>query len=468
MKDTAGVDAIAPDSKAASGGLSLPLLLIYALPSIPLAFLFVPAVMLLPAFYASELNLSLSAVGGFILVSRALDVVLDPMIGKWSDSTHSRFGRRKVWMLAGTPLLMVGAYFLFMPPVQPNGWYLLVASFVIYAGGSTLGLPYSAWGTEVVASYHGRARMAAAREAATVCGGLLAASIPAITGYFGHGIDRFTMAILGLVIIVMTPLTVLLAIWRVPEPKLHQRVTIRWTSGMHDLLNNGPFRVLCGAYVLFSLGASFANGAMIFYMNDYLGAPTLVGATLLLLAVTTVLGVPIWLAISHRVGKHRALAYSLFLTVMIFALAVPLLRPGQGLLYMALMTFLGLTSAGFVTLPISIIGDVIDYDALKHRSSRGGLYWGVWSCAQKLAPAIGIGISLPLLEWMGFTPGRSSTEAGLEAVKFMYCFAPVPFMALGGFLMLRFPIDARRHALIRRRLETRAARVRPAAVEAAS
>ena len=84
----------------------------------------------MPAYYASALHVSLTAVGGFLLVSRAFDVVLDPMIGKWSDSTRSRIGRRKIWMLIGSPLLMVGAYLLFMPPIAPSGWYLLIASFV--------------------------------------------------------------------------------------------------------------------------------------------------------------------------------------------------------------------------------------------------------------------------------------------------------------------------------------------------
>src|SRR6202012_1792648 len=121
---------------------------------------------------AGAMHVSLAGVGGFLLLSRGADVVLDPMIGKWSDATRSRFGRRRLWMMIGTPLLMIGGAMLFMPMTKVNGWYLLAASFVIYAGGSTVGLPYSAWGTEIVHTYNGRARMAGIRRAAGGVGNL--------------------------------------------------------------------------------------------------------------------------------------------------------------------------------------------------------------------------------------------------------------------------------------------------------
>jgi Na+/melibiose symporter-like transporter len=434
------------------------LLTVYALPSIPIAFLYLPVALLMPAYYASALHVSLTAVGGFLLVSRAFDVVLDPMIGKWSDSTRSRLGRRKIWMFIGSPLLMVGAYLLFMPPIAPSGWYLLIASFVIYAGGSTVGLPYSAWGTELAETYHGRARMAGFREAAGVIGGFLAASIPAITGYYGHGVDRFTMGILGWMIIILTPLTVLITTTFVAEPPAQKRVEIKWVRALPELMRNGPFFVLCGAYVLFNVGASIASATMVFYLTDYLGAPTIIGTALLTLAVTTVLAVPLWLWISRKIGKHRAIAYSLLMAMAVFSLAVPMLHHGQGMLFVYIAAVLGAVSSGYVTLPIGVIGDVIDYDTLKHRVPRGGLFWGVWSFAQKVTPAFSIAIALPMLKWLGFNPAGHNSPQALLALKYTFCYGMLPFFIGGAILLLYFPLDARRHAIIRKRLEQREAR----------
>jgi Na+/melibiose symporter-like transporter len=99
-------------------------------------------------------------------------------------------------------------------------------------------------------------------------------------------------------------------------------------------------------------------------------------------------------------------------------------------------------------------------DTLRHGQARGGIYWGVWSFAQKIAPALGIGITLPLLKLFGFNPAGHSTPAGLHALKYAYCFAIIPFLFAGGLLLMRFPIDARRHGIIRRRLDARARRAR--------
>lgn len=465
VTDAERVKVDTPPESALGHTISNWKLTIYSLPSIPIAFLYLPVALLMPAYYASTMHVSLAAVGGFLVLSRTVDVFLDPMIGKWSDSTRSRWGRRKLWMVIGTPILMLGSFLLFMPMISVSGWYLLIASFVIYAGGSTLGLPYSAWGTEIVETYHGRARMAGFRETAGVIGGFLAASIPAVTGYFGHGVDRFTMGILGWMIIVLTPLTVWIALSFVDEPPVTRRVHVPWWPSIVAMFKNKPFLIFCGAYVIFTIGASVGSSTLVFYINDYIGQPKMVGMSLLLLAVATVLAVPFWLWVSRRIGKHRAMAVSLLGSMILFGLLMPLLRPGQGYLFVLLVGLLGATSSGSNTLPLGIIGDIIDYDTLVHRQPRGGIYWGMWSFAQKASPALAIGATLPFLNFLGYHPGVHNTPAALDALKYVFCFGPIPSYVIGSFLLFWFPIDARRHGIIRRRLIARETRTASPATE---
>ncbi|MBI1330250.1 MAG: MFS transporter [Alphaproteobacteria bacterium] len=463
----AATETVLPESakalKRAPGELSNSRLALYALPSIPIAFLFLPVAMLMPAYYAREMHVSLSAIGGFLVISRMADVFLDPMIGRWSDNTHSKFGRRKLWMVIGTPILMLGAFILFMPMVPVNGWYLLIASFVIYAGGSTVGLPYAAWGTELMDTYHGRSRMAGFREAAGVVGGLLAACIPAITGLYGHGIDRFTMSIMGGAIIVLTPLMVFVAITFVKEPPVKSRVHVPLLPSLLALFKNKPFRLFCAAYIVYTIGASIPSATIVFFISDYLKAPNLVGPGLLLVALMTIIAVPMWLKVSRRFGKHIATAASLLISMALYVGVTPFLHPGDGWLYVGLLAIMGISSSGFVTLPMGLIGDIIDYDTLIHRQPRGGIYWGVWSFAQKVSPALAIGVTLPLLKYLGFQPGEQNTQTALDALKYVYCFGAGPFLLTAGILLAYFPIDARRHDIIRRRLEQRQKRAEKAA-----
>ena len=58
----------------------------------PLAFAALPLYVLFPQFYATELGLSLGALGALLLLVRALDAITDPLIGRWLDAhlhTHN-------------------------------------------------------------------------------------------------------------------------------------------------------------------------------------------------------------------------------------------------------------------------------------------------------------------------------------------------------------------------------------------
>jgi glycoside/pentoside/hexuronide:cation symporter, GPH family len=431
-------------------------IVIYGLPALPAAFLYVPLTTLLPAFYAQELGVSLAAVGGFMFASRIFDIVIDPVLGRWSDQTKSRWGRRKPFMVLATPITMFGAWLVFMPPEGATGLHLLLATAVIYFGASMMGLAYSAWGAEIVEHYHGRSKVAGVREVANVLGIVIAASIPAITGLYGHnGVDRFTMSIMGAMMMIITPLTVLAAIKWVPEKPAPVQPPMSWWKAMTSLMGNKPFRLLCIVFFIINFGASITNTTLVFYISHYLGQPEVIGPVLLASFTFVMLGVPFWVWVSRHIGKHRAAGVSLFIAISLNGLLAMQIAPGQGWLFVALMCLLGITSSAFLTMPIGIVGDIIDYDTLKTGQSRGGLFFGIWSLFQYMSPALAIGLTLPALEYFGFSANGDNTPAALQALKYTFILAPLPFFLGGALMFFLFPIDARRHAIIRRRIEAR-------------
>ncbi|MFN2349690.1 MAG: MFS transporter, partial [Thioalkalivibrio sp.] len=187
-------------------------LLAYGLPGLPLAVLGLPLYVFLPAFYAQEFGLGLAAVGAVLLLARLFDVVTDPLVGHLSDHSRSRFGRRRVWMLAGAPVLLMGTTFLFIPWGTPGIAYLLVFSLITYLGWTLVALPYTAWGAELSPDYHQRSRIAASREGFVIGGTLLAAAAPVL---LGHGEDTAaTLKSLALWLWLLIPASLLLLFWR--------------------------------------------------------------------------------------------------------------------------------------------------------------------------------------------------------------------------------------------------------------
>ena len=142
----------------------------YGAPAAPLALAGLPLAVYLPVIYADSdgFGLSLATVGLLIGLSRFTDVFTDPLIGYLSDKWKTRWGRRKPWVLAGTPIFALGMWFMFMPPFEfsevtvfgatfSNGYLWLVAMLTLFFVGSTIkDLPFSAWGAELSSNYHER------------------------------------------------------------------------------------------------------------------------------------------------------------------------------------------------------------------------------------------------------------------------------------------------------------------------
>ena len=58
-------------------------------------------------FATDVLLLAPLGVGLLFAAGRAWDAISDPIVGTWSDRTSTRLGRRRPWMLASIPLLML-------------------------------------------------------------------------------------------------------------------------------------------------------------------------------------------------------------------------------------------------------------------------------------------------------------------------------------------------------------------------
>jgi len=111
---------------------------------VPLAVIGLPVAVYIPPFYSSTLGLDLAAVGLILMLARISDVITDPLIGRLSDRTRTRFGRRRPWVLAGVPVMMASALMLFVPPGEVSNLYLLTWIAAIYLGYTLITSPYGA------------------------------------------------------------------------------------------------------------------------------------------------------------------------------------------------------------------------------------------------------------------------------------------------------------------------------------
>ncbi len=295
------------DAKS-GGGPSRKILIAYAAPALPAATLGLPLLVYLPAYYASATRLSLAAIGTVLLLARLWDIGIDPAIGFLSDRTRTRWGRRKPWLAAALPVVLVASYALFFPPQDAGFAYLLGGLLAVYLGWSMLQIPHLAWGAELCAEYHGRNRVAAWRESLTVIGVVLASALPSVL-QAGHGRPPEEAALQALfwANLVLLPLAGVALLAFVPEPPAALPATKSgWREGWALLRANAPFRRLLLAYSINGVANALPPTLFLLFAQDVLGAGGQTGLFLVLYFVCGLASVPFWTAQAKRVGKHRA------------------------------------------------------------------------------------------------------------------------------------------------------------------
>ena len=70
---------------------------------------------LYPGFLALTVGLSPYWIGLIMLIARIWDAVTDPLMGYISDRTQSRWGKRRIYLIFASPLILVSMYLLFFP-----------------------------------------------------------------------------------------------------------------------------------------------------------------------------------------------------------------------------------------------------------------------------------------------------------------------------------------------------------------
>ncbi len=442
------------DGKSGEGP-SRKILIAYAAPALPAATLGLPLLVYLPAYYAGATGLSLAAIGTVLLIARLWDIGVDPAIGFLSDRTRTRWGRRKPWLAAALPVVLVASYALFFPPEDAGFAYLLGGLLAAYLGWSMLQIPHLAWGAELCAEYHGRNRVAAWRESLTVIGVVLASALPSILpAGDGRPPEEAALQALFWANLVLLPLAGIALLALVPEPPAAPPAAKGgWREGWALLRANAPFRRLLLAYSINGVANALPPTLFLLFAQDVLGAGGQAGLFLVLYFVCGLASVPFWTAMAMRRGKHRAWCRAMILNCLFF-LPVPLLGAGDGAWFAAICVATGLCYGADLALPVSMQADAVDVDTAQGGAARAGLYFALWSVATKAALAIGPALAFPVLEAAGYRR-NSGTGDGLFVLAALYAFVPIAFKAASVAVIWNFPLDAAAHAKLRAAIDLR-------------
>ena len=455
-----------PNSSAAHESSLTPLrLAAYAAPALGFALAVVPVVGVLPTLYAQHASVSVTAIGTLMLLRSIYDAVSDQAIGYLSDRTRSPLGARLPWIIVGTAIALVSLVFLLRIPPDAGAGYFALWMFAFFTGTTMYEIPHYAWGHELSPRYEDRGRIFGFKGFADTTGSLLFSVLP--LGLAALGVlstseyTPQTVWQLGLIVLCVLPVLVAIAAAFAPRGpvKTGPRTTVRGV--VESLRGNRPFQRFICAYLIAGTGYGFFVALLFPFISTYLKIPDAFATILMVTTLSGLASVPIWIRITAWLGKHRAWAMGWLVNSLVL---VPIIwvEPGPSAVVptCVLMAAYALTNGVSAIAPFAILGDVIDYDILRTGVDRGGNYYGLMMMSVKLLGSTG-GVALILLgSLFGYqmAEGAQNTPAANAGMLAMFVGAPALFQLLTLPLIWNFPIDARRHAIIRRRLDLRAAR----------
>lgn len=416
-----------------------------------------PLVVYLPEYYINTLGLSLTTVGAAFLIVKLVDMMLDPVLGGIMDSTRSRLGRFRPWLIAGTPIIAVGTFALFMAQPGVGPIYLWFWLSVLYVGYSMVVLSQTAWGSVLSSDYQQRSRVYGWWQGANVVGMILVLCLPPIvTGVFkGDHLD--SIQAMGWFIVLLAPITVLLAVTTVGEPPAPPKHGKTGLKQYAKLLTRPSVQRLLIADLLMGLAPGIAGTLFLFFFERMKNFDkTQAGVLLLIYFIAALAGAPLWPMLAKRIGKHRALALAsvVYAVVQLVAVITP---PGELVLGMIVLILAGLPYSAAPLLVRSMMADIGDEERLDSGVDKTGLLYAIVTGTIKLGYALAVGVFI-ILGWMGFDP-KTPTPAGDAALIGLYAFAPAALGLVVAAIMMRYPLDEDRLAEIQRQLAARDAAV---------
>ncbi len=431
--------------------------LAYAAPAFALAVVGIPVYVYIPKFYTDTVGIDIALLGALLLSVRIFDAITDPLLGRLSDHTRTRFGRRRPYIAVGSVLVALSMLMLFNPPqggqLMASLWFA-VGIYALFLFWTAVTVPYESLGPEITFNYDERNTLFALRDGALIAGTLVAAASPALVRWLfgipeGPSGER---SVYFWISVVYAPLVIGSCLWcfyAVRENTVHTRPAGKgafWRD-LRATAGNRPFMILLLAYTIAAVGNNLPATLILYYV-EYVLLSGHAELFLLIYFVTGIAFLPAWIGIARRMGKKRAWLASMAINTGAFV-GVFFLGPGDAAIYGVLVALSGIGFGATLALPSSIQADVIDYDELLTCQRREGQYVGLWNIAKKLAAAVGVGAGLAILGWAGYQPNVEQSAGVVFTLKVLYAGVPSLFNLIAFAIALAYPIDGRIHGEIR-------------------
>src|SRR6185312_11296022 len=290
-------------------------------------------------------------------------------------------------------------------------------------------------------------------QALTVAGMMSVLFVPAVLESRGYPLSTQVMAMAIFAIATLIP-SVVVCLAVVPEPEVRLSTQAGLLPTLRFLLRNKALRRVILVDLIESTNQGARGAMFLYFVSLGLALPKFGGSLLLVYFLSGVVCAPIWIALSRRIGKSRALmmAYVYGIVSGLLFFLVPL---GSKPIALAAVILTGASYAAPAFLIRAMMADVADADTHETGAERAGMMYAFLSMTTKLGIGWSVAIGFGLLAAVGFDPRIHDAPGAIENLRLVYILLPVGLAALSLATMIGYPLDEARQRELRQEIEQR-------------
>lgn len=373
-------------------------------------------------FLVKIVGLSAFLVPIIFLLGKLWDAITDYLMGRISDSTKSKFGKRRIYMLIGIIPFGIAFMLLWIIPFEMTTIVKCLYFTFIYMLYNTtftvVYIPYNSLSANMTSDYDERTSLNAVRIVMANIGILLGAAVFSLLAegqdsllYAIDGTEKTAYMVAGMIFGVVAMVTMLICTMNVKERvEENSDNTYSFTKTMKQFFALKEFRCNLLYYLLSMVGFDIIMAIFMFYVRDSLalGGGIISMIFIAIPLLTAMIASILWVKLTEKHEKHNVYgvaAIYLTLTLLLVFIIPSAEKSNITLTYILLsivVVLVGIGMSAIQIIPWATLPDVIEIDEYTNNVRREGAYYGIVQFMYKVASGIGVSIVSLILGAFGY------------------------------------------------------------------
>lgn len=389
-------------------------------------------------YYVVNLGLTTLQLSSILFWYTFIDALDNPVYGFLSDRTRSRWGRRRPWLVIGTPLLILCFIAFYSTPefLSGNSLFAYAMLFYILTGtlDSVINANYAALFPELFRTDASRAKTNAMRQAFQLVAMIISIALtPMVTSAIGYSMTAIIYGILGGSVILYMTFTS-----KEVEVRDEEEKPQFWNS-LKSLFTNRKFWLAGFTNAFYSAAMSLVLASLPFFVKYTLQIPdsqsTILFASVLIIAIGCVV---VWARLVKKftlmpVWRASLISLAIAFVPLYFANSLPTAIIGSALV--------GFGFAGVITTMDLIGAKIMDEDTKKYNVRREGIISNALGFMNRLNGLFTSAAFYFIFVFFQFESGNNPGPQPGEASRFLLTVFPFVLMLISfGFsFFVHFP-----------------------------